>query len=176
MDGSVADRSRWFQGALAEHVTALVRYASRITGDTDSAQDVVQDAFLRLWQAERAEVTGREREWLYLVCRNRALDVLRQQSRRRQIRHTAGEEIAARSSGTVPSESVERRQALAAALRAVDKLPERQAEVLLLRFRKGLSYREIAAATGLSVSNVGYLIHVAMRTVRDEVRGDDHDG
>ncbi len=52
-------------------------------------------------------------------------------------------------------------------LQLVDRLPPNQQEVVRLKFQSGLSYREIAAVTELSVSNVGYLIHTAVKTLRE---------
>ena len=63
----------------------LVRYAARITGDVERGRDVVQDAFLRLWREDRAKVDGHLAEWLYTVCRNRALDVQRKERRMKPL-------------------------------------------------------------------------------------------
>ena len=49
----------------------------------------------------------------------------------------------------------------------VDQLTPRQQEVLRLRIQAGLSYREIAEVTGLTVSNVGFHLHAAVRSLRD---------
>ena len=59
-------------------------------------------------------------------------------------------------------------------LQFVEGLSENQREVVRLKFQNGLSYREISAITQLSVSNVGYLIHTAIRKLRAEL-GADHD-
>ena len=54
-------------------------------------------------------------------------------------------------------------------LEFVDKLTENQREVVRLKFQHGLSYKEIAAVTELSASNVGYLIHTAIKKLRVEL-------
>jgi len=56
--------------------------------------------------------------------------------------------------------------------RFLTRLPENQQEVVRLKFQNGLSYREISRVTELSVSNVGYLIHVAIRKIRQEFQVD----
>jgi RNA polymerase sigma-70 factor (ECF subfamily) len=51
-------------------------------------------------------------------------------------------------------------------------LPENQREVIRLKFQTGMSYREISAVTGLSVSNVGFLLHAAINTLRRKLKAD----
>ena len=151
----------WIQDAISRYEGPLVRYASRIVG-ADRARDVVQDTFERLFEADRSDLDGRVPEWLYTVCRNRALDVVRKESRRERLRVFAPptEPVAS------PHDRVERRQQLRRALAAVDTLPTKQAAVLRLKLREGLSYAEIAERTGLTASYVGYLLHHALKAVR----------
>ena len=67
---------------MREHQASLVRYVARLLGgDLDRAQDVVQDAFVRLCQQSEPEVRGHEVEWLYTVSRHRAIDVVRKEAR-----------------------------------------------------------------------------------------------
>ena len=54
----------------------------------------------------------------------------------------------------------------------IASLPDRQQEVLRLKFQEGLSYREIAAITDVSVSNVGFLLHTALKTLRGRLGGE----
>ena len=63
-------------------------------------------------------------------------------------------------------ETTEQRDDLRRALHAIGALPEGQQEVLRLKFSHGLSYKEIAEVTGLSVSHVGVKIHEGMRALR----------
>ena len=68
-----------------------------------------------------------------------------------------------------PAQLLERRETLSRVLLALESLPPREQEVLRLKFQNGLSYREIASTVGISVSNVGYLIHTALKKVRAEL-------
>src|SRR6476620_10491135 len=74
-------RRAFVLAALERHEAELVRYAQRFVGDLHAARDVVQHAFLRLCDQDPEELRGREAAWLYRVCRNRALDWLRQAGR-----------------------------------------------------------------------------------------------
>src|SRR5512137_283968 len=73
--------SSWVPSILAEYEKPLTRYAAHITGDIERAREVVQDTFLRLCRQKPAEIHSHLRQWLYTVCRNRALDVLRKERR-----------------------------------------------------------------------------------------------
>ena len=77
MTASGVDRQRWLVSALERYERPLVGYAYRLLGDLERARDVVQDTFLRLCQQDRAKLDGRVKEWLFAVCRHRAIDCQR---------------------------------------------------------------------------------------------------
>ncbi len=154
----------------------LMAYAARIVGDVDSARDVVQETFLRLCREDVASRNGHLRQWLYTVCRNLALDVCRKNGRMQTLSDMTGRTgmadqppamVLADARGVDPSDAIERREGANRASELVDTLPVNQREVVRLRFQHDLSYKEIAAVTGLSVGNVGFLIHTAMRALRE---------
>ena len=155
------------RSVLDSYQGPLVRYAAHLTGDLDLARDVVQDTFLRLWKQKRRKVEGHLAQWLFTVCRNRALDLLRKENRMNRMTETGDLEPASTAPG--PAQLLERRETLSRVLLALESLPPREQEVLRLKFQNGLSYREIASTVGISVSNVGYLIHTAVRKVRAEL-------
>ena len=68
-----------------------------------------------------------------------------------------------------PAAVVNGRESTSEVLRVLATLPDSQQEVIRLRFQNGLSYREISGVTALSVSNVGYLIHTAIKTIRERL-------
>ena len=68
-----------------------------------------------------------------------------------------------------PAERMENRDALRRILRLIEDLPERQQEVVRLKFQNGFTYREIGRVTQLSVSNVGFLLHTALKRIRLEL-------
>ena len=158
----------WMQDVLERFEVPLVRYAERITGDLERARDVVQDALLRLWRRADEVDPDRLAQWLYTVCRNRALDVLRKERRRSSL----SPEQAARTPDQAddPARAAERRDLARVARELLDNLPDRQQEVIRLRLEGRLSYNEIADATGLSSSNVGFLLHVGLKRLREQMR------
>ena len=77
-------------------------------------------------------------------------------------------ELQAHSLPAVPS-AMEQEEQLADALKILSTLPANQQEVLRLKFQSDLSYQEISRITSLSVSNVGFLIHTGLKTIRERV-------
>jgi RNA polymerase sigma-70 factor (ECF subfamily) len=157
-------KAAWVAEALDAHESALIAYARRLLGDPDRARDAVQDVFLRLCRQEPAHV-GDTRRWLFTVCRNRALDELR---RRKHVETTAEPQVVNGKAGRSPAPDtvVEKRDSARAAVEALDTLPAKEREVIHLKFREGLSYRQIAEITGHSLSHVGVLIHTGLKRLR----------
>jgi RNA polymerase sigma-70 factor (ECF subfamily) len=157
----------WVRAAVDRFERPLALYASRVLGDADAARDVVQDTFLRLCAQEREAIEPRLAEWLFTVCRNRALDVLRKERRMTQL----SDDHARVRPGLErdPADSAERHDSAAKAIRLLDGLPPNQRDVIRLKFQNGFSYQEISRISGHSVSNVGYLIHMGLKTLRRQL-------
>ena len=68
-----------------------------------------------------------------------------------------------------PAAAAEQRENVSAIMRLLDTLPANQQEVIRLKFQNGLSYQEISRVTHLTVSNVGFLIHSAIKTIRQRL-------
>jgi RNA polymerase sigma-70 factor (ECF subfamily) len=160
------DRS-WFQDALKRLEGPLTRYARGFTRDTERARDVVQDTFLRLLRQDRASVEAHLTEWLFTVCRNRALDVCRKEGRMRTTDEAGFAGLVAPEPG--PDTALERHETTGQILEMLDRLPEKQREVIRLKFQNGLSYKEISRITSHSISYVGVLIHHGMKTLRSRL-------
>ena len=143
----------------------LLQYAARITGDRERARDVVQETFVQLQRATREQVDDNApAKWLFTVCRNRALNVCRKE---RRMSYLEDEVLAVREDEeAAPNEQLERKEARGFLLRIVETLSPRQQEILQLKFQNDLCYGEIAEITQLSVSNVGVIIHNALKTLR----------
>ncbi len=173
MSGDDPAKREWIRTALAEHERSLTVYVARLLGDEDRARDVVQDAFMKLWQADRATVEGHLAKWLYTVCRNRALDIRRKEHRMTTLDNQRMEMSAAEAPGGRAGDAEDGgdagdagAQGIAGMLAAVAGLSARQQEVVRLKFQGELSYREIAEVMDTTVNNVGVLLHTAIRTIR----------
>jgi RNA polymerase sigma-70 factor (ECF subfamily) len=152
-------KSRWIVEALEFHERSLVRYARWIVGDLETAREIVQETFLRLCREEPSRLDGHLAQWLYTVCRNLAFDARKKEARMTPLGET---EIRV-------APDLEEKQTVSQILHVIETLPKNQREVLYLKFQCDLSYKEISDITKLSVSNVGFLIHTAVRAVRKQM-------
>jgi RNA polymerase sigma-70 factor (ECF subfamily) len=155
--------------AFARYGPLLTDYAARILGDRDRAADVVQETFLRMFRETRAGADVKIPEWLYTVCRNQAIDVKRKERRMFQTEENHVLEKPSREAH--PAAAFERQDSSGALMGLLGRLPENQGEVLRLRFQHQLTYKQIADVTGLSVSNVGFLIHTGLKSLRERFAG-----
>jgi RNA polymerase sigma-70 factor (ECF subfamily) len=159
--------SAWLLDVVQRYESPLVGYATRLLGDIETARDVVQDTFLRLCRERRANVETGVRPWLFAVCRNRALDVLKKENRMKAMNDEQAGQCVSREPD--PAAALERHEAVGQAVRILDGLPKNQREVIRLKVQNDLSYREISEVTGLSVSNVGFLLHTGIKTIRERL-------
>ena len=160
--------AHWVGEALRQYEKPLVRYTMRITGNLETARDVVQDAFFKLCQQDRARLDGHLAQWLYRVCRNRALDVGKKESRMRALDKKTVEARVAPELG--PDVRAEVREECALVLEAVSALPGPQQEAFRLKFEHGLTYREIGAVMDMPLSTVSYTITQGLGTIRARLR------
>jgi RNA polymerase sigma factor (sigma-70 family) len=142
----------------------LLQYATRILGDSDRARDVVQETFVKFQNEKREQHDDAPAKWLFTVCRNGALNICRKEKRMTYLDQELLE--ARESEQPAPYEKLEAKEASRFLLKILGTLPPRQQEVLQLKFQNDLSYQEIAEITNLSVSNVGVMIHNALKTLR----------
>jgi RNA polymerase sigma-70 factor (ECF subfamily) len=160
------DRGQWIARVVQQFEGPLVRYAQRITGDLEQARDVAQETFLRLCRERAATLDGHLAQWLFTVCRRRAIDVRKKEIRMQSLSEALADECS--SHDAEPNSVLEQQESAAAIYRLIARLPENQQEVVRLKFQNGLSYREISEVTGLTVTNVGYLLHTALCSLRAE--------
>lgn len=159
------DPTPWIEACVKRYERPLCQYACRLTGDFDRARDAVQDTFLKLCRAGVLE-EARVAPWLFRVCRNRCIDMLRKEKPMQTL--TDAQAAVLPAPGRSPAEETGLRESVSLLLRKLAQLPANQAEVIRLKFQHQMSYREIAAVTALSETNVGYLIHVGIQTLRQQ--------
>jgi RNA polymerase sigma factor (sigma-70 family) len=164
MSQATGEQQSWVRDAVGRYEGPLLHYATRLLRDGEAARDVVQDTFLKLCASEFASIEGHLAEWLFTVCRNRALDVLRKENRMSQLHEEQVHRCLSPMAG--PFETAARRDLASRVLDLLEALPVNQREVIRLKFQNGFSYQEISRISGHSVSNVGYLIHAGVKALR----------
>jgi len=155
----------FIERAVAEYESPLIGYAKTYLHDLDRARDVVQDTFVRLCRQDREKVEESLKSWLFTVCRNRCLDVLRKDRKVERIDEVRWERFEAK--GAAPDEQSEKDDRIGEVMRYMDRLTKNQKEVILLKFQQGLSYEEIEKVTGLKQGNIGFLIHAGLKRLRE---------
>ena len=166
-DSPATPPTHWVAEVFARLEVPLVAYVRRqLWGDLEAARDIVQDAFLKLCQEAWPDIEPHATAWLYRTCRNRAIDLSRREGRMSAI-HT-GTDVASLQdrAGLGPDHRAEEGEQLDQLRAGVGQLTEQQQEVLRLRLHDGLSYRQIAEVTGLTITNVGYHLHQAISQLR----------
>ena len=155
--------------ALDQYESALISYAAGIlNGDLDRAREIVQDTLLKLYQADPAKVQHHLKAWLYRVCRNRSLDVLRKEQRMEFGHDILLDQITADNPD--PGHSSDLHELANRAWELIEQLPPNQREVLKLKFQHDSSYQQIADITGLSVGNVGFILHHSLKKLRHQLQ------
>jgi RNA polymerase sigma-70 factor (ECF subfamily) len=158
VDAEIAEEAV-FDELFRAHYQAVFRLLYRLTGDPQEAEDLAQEAFVRLHRT-RAMWDARQnvRGWLYRVAVNLGHNAARSRGRSRQRERTAFELESEAGLGADTPEELAIREDERRRVRAVlAGLPERQATLLLLR-HAGLSYREVAEALGMAAGSVGTLL------------------
>lgn len=163
----------WVLEVVDRYEAALIRYARRLLDDCDLAADVVQHAFLKLCAEPRDKLEGRVAAWLFRVCRNRAVDQLRDRGRAQHllddgatvgdVRPGSAAQLAGREAD--PAVAAERADLARHVTELLACLPAPQRETIDL-WCEGLSHKEIAEITGRTEGHVRVLAHRGLTALR----------
>ena len=144
------------------HLRSIVRFAYRMLGDMNEAEDVAQETFLRLWKnASRWEPRAKLSTWLFRVAHNLSVDRLRA---RRDVAVARLPEHVDPKAAVV--ELMERGERDLAVAQALESLPERQRTAISLVYYEGLSNREAADIMGVQVDALESLLSRGRRNLR----------
>ena len=147
-----------FDGLFRRWASPLLRYLERMVGDTATAEELVQETFLRVHGARgRYEPRARFSTWLYRIATRLALNELRRPRRRHPHAEDVVVDLPAPTHGS--DEIADSRRASFALERELARLPERQRVALWLAAAEGRSYAEVAAVLDTSELSVKSLVH-----------------
>jgi RNA polymerase sigma-70 factor (ECF subfamily) len=178
MDGENRIRYEWlalrcqsgetgaFEDLIAVMERPLLYYATSLTGNPDSALDVLQEVWIRAFRGIRKlKDPGSLRSWLYSITHGIAVDRIRKNYSREQAEKVQFEELEEAAEPSFAQEDA------AATHRALSQIGLRHREVLVLHFLEDLSLAEIAAVVGCSEGTVRSRIHYAKRAMKEILSG-----
>ena len=165
-----------FETLMRQHAPKVIGLATRLIGDRSEAEDLAQEAFLRLHRA----LPGFRGDssigtWLYRTTTRLAIDHLRRERLKRKLFFFRQNEEDPDPMETVsdprsnPGRDLHARQAMTSLRRAMQKLSARQRTVFVLRHHEGLPLQEIATLLGLETGTVKIHLHRAVTALRAEL-------
>ena len=145
----------------------LFRMACRYTSDSDLADDIVQEVFIKCWKhREKLNQVSNLKAWCISVTKNLSIDKIRS-------KHHGHEDIEGQyqmaSTQIGPDRNSILKDQVAQVYRLMDQLPEQQKDVIRLRDVEGYTYEEIADALSLSMSQVKVKLHRARKYIRTKM-------
>jgi RNA polymerase sigma-70 factor (ECF subfamily) len=144
--------------------SALLRFAYGICGQRETAEDIVQEAFLRLH--EHWDEVQNPLAWLYRSIRNLALNHIR--DHRKESPMQDGEEW--QSESPMASEVLGKMEAVGVLRMLMADMHDEDRNIIDLKYHRQMSYEDISKRTGLTVSNVGYKLHHLLKNLADSLR------
>jgi RNA polymerase sigma factor (sigma-70 family) len=149
----------------------LLSYALRLAGDAGVAEDLVQEAFMKL-HAQFGQVRE-PRRWLYRTVHNLALNHRRRAGKVVSLNRSRNDEAPPANDTAdpqpLPDEQIARWEGIGLVRLSLETLDDRSRELVRLKFNEELSYKEISTRTGLNIGHVGYLLHHALKAIADEL-------
>ena len=150
-----------FEQLVRDNQNRVYSLAVRLVGDREEAADLAQEAFLKAWQG-LASFQGESSfaTWIYRLTTNVCIDYLRRKKRRQEVEPAVSLDdedsgwAEPADAGQDPQRKLEEAERSRALSRGLERLPEHQRQVLVMRELSGLSYQEIGAATGLDLGTV----------------------
>lgn len=151
-----------FSGYFHTYYRQLCLHALHFMGNPEEAEDVVQETFMSLWdKKEQIETIQSVKSYLYTAVRNNCLTRIRDAKPTTSLDILPDEQFA-------EEDQMKRAEMEARIWKMIDELPERRREIFLMAKRDGISYKEIAEQTGLSVKTVENHVFRAMQSLRNK--------
>ena len=149
----------------------LLNYALRLLGERTLAEDIIQDAFMKLHA--QFEQVQQPRRWLYRTVHNLALNQIRATKKIVPLQARGAEEQGSAAEAAdplpLPDEQIVRMEGIGLVRLSLEALDARSRELIRLKFNEGLSYKEMSSRTGLAIGHVGYLLHHAIKAIASEL-------
>jgi RNA polymerase sigma-70 factor, ECF subfamily len=169
-----------FEELMLRYQNRLLSLLTHLVGDRDLAEDLTQEAFLRVYRARKRYVPGAKfSTWLFTIAGNIASNALRSKARRREVNLTARttdtgpqslEAAAVEASGLMPTRQLDKAELCAAVQQAIASLNERQRMAVLLAKFEHFSYADIAEVMDMSPQAIKSLLSRARCKLREAIQ------
>jgi RNA polymerase sigma-70 factor (ECF subfamily) len=169
-----------FEELMLRYQNRLLSLLTHLVGDRDLAEDLTQEAFLRVYRARKRYVPGAKfSTWLFTIAGNIASNALRSKARRREVNLAARtnetgaqslETAAVEASGLMPSRQLDKAELCAAVQQAIGALNERQRMAVLLAKFEHFSYADIAEVMDMSPQAIKSLLSRARCKLREAMQ------
>ncbi|NML23025.1 sigma-70 family RNA polymerase sigma factor [Pseudoflavitalea sp. G-6-1-2] len=166
-----------FRELFELYVPRLQAMITRITGSATVADDLVQEAFLKIWVA-RDQMTNLHNPgaWIMKIGFYQALNFQRRQKLHQQVIREVHYNHEEKLHGITGNETIDFQQLLHLVNKAVQSLPEKQKQIYRMSREQGLTISEIAAEMNLAVSTVKNLLVMALKSIRETLQQSGHLG
>ena len=150
--------------AMEQFEIPLLKYVTGILKDPEQARDIVQEAFIRYVKHLNSQKPAIDNlsAWLYRVSHNLSLDFIRKNKRKAdgfdEIKSVVRDE-----SVQSPDKELQNKDDIELVWKGVETLSDREKEIVHVKIKKQLSYKEIAERMDLTTSNVGFILHKTMK-------------
>lgn len=165
-----------FQRLYDRHSATLFGIVLRIVRDEAIAEEVLQDAFIQVWETADSwsEVRGSELAWLIVIARSRALDTVRNRRTRGDYETAASlEPVSWSRRPSDPYESIAAKRDRTAILKAMSEIPAEQSEAVTLAFFHQLTHREVARRLSLPLGTIKTRIKLGIEKISRSIRRQD---
>ena len=158
-----------FEELVSRYESKIYRLGVNITGNSEDAEDVLQDAFVQVWKTVRSfdDQRGKPLAWLIMLTRSRAIDRLRSRQTRARATEAAGQELA--GDPPLPAEEAAAAENRSLVRRVVQTLPAEQRQPIELAYFGGLTQTEIATQLGQPLGTVKTRMRAGMLRLREQL-------
>ena len=155
-----------FHELYNKYAKDIYRFVFWLAGNSQDAEDITSETFMRAWMSKSTIKTETVKAYLFTIARNLYLQNIRNKKQYVEV----DENIHDINPG--PSKITEVNSELQVVLKSMQKLPELDRTILIMHAKHQMSYSEIAASTGLSISAVKVKVHRARLKIETYLRGD----